>query len=143
MRRPSVRWLGLILAPLVVGESILGVVSAGANGGSGLPYLVAHVVSGLGLTGVSVWCLLIARRLPSSPARVATGATALALLATASTGAAFLVTANAQGLVVDRLLALAALAGSVAMIVTGGKGSSDGPRHGPLRPGDVPPPPTL
>lgn len=143
MRPPSVRSVGLVLAPLIVAESILGIVSAGANGGRGGDYLVAHLGAGLGLVGVSVWCLHTARRLPSSPARLATMVTAVALLATALTGAAFLVTASGEGLVVDRLLAVGALAGAVAMIATGGPSSRSDPSDRSREPGDEPGPPAL
>lgn len=143
MKRPSVRTLGWVLAPLILVEGVLGIVSAGTTNGRGVGYLAAHLGLGLALAGVSVWILRQARGLQPGAARTATVTTGLALLATAVTGAAFLLTANGQGLLIDRLLALVALAGALAMIVTGGNSPLAAPSERRRSPGSGPSPPNL
>lgn len=118
-RDSSIRRFGYVLFPLVLAEGALGVVSASSNLSGPSVLLTAHVGFGVGLVGLTIWALVSATRFPRRAARLVTGFTTLAVLATGLTGALFLLTGFSQGADIDRGLALVSLAGTVLMIVWG------------------------
>lgn len=120
-RELSVRQMGFVLLPIVFGEGALGVASAGLATTSASPLLIAHIVLGASLAIVAGWLLLLSIRMSTRISRFVTGFTAVSLLSTASTGSVFLLSGFSQGLVVDRVLGLASIAGTVLMIVWGSR----------------------
>lgn len=95
--------------------------SAGQTTTGATPLLFAHVGLGAIVVGVTAWVLVAALKRRRDPGVGSTVFTAASVLATASTGAIFLFTDFPNGGTVDRLLALASLAGTVAMVVTGAR----------------------
>jgi hypothetical protein len=114
----SVRSLGALMVPLIFGESVLGILSAGSTIAG---ILVAHIVFGVGVIIVAGWSLFLVSRLQSTRIRILVLFTFLSIASAATTGAIFLATNFAQGALIDRIFALAALAGASLMIVFGSR----------------------
>lgn len=115
----SIRRLGIALFVLLFVEGALGMASAGSSLSGPSALLISHVVLGLGIVALALRALHAAVRFPRQAARRATGLTTVAIVATALTGSISLVAGFHQAGVVDRGLALVALAGSFLMILWG------------------------
>lgn len=115
----SIRRLGMALFVLLLVEGGLGVSSAGSASSGASAVLIGHVILGLGAVALALGSHRAATRFPRRAARYATVLTTVAIAATALTGAIFLAAGFRHGGVVDRALALMALAGSLLMIAWG------------------------
>lgn len=112
------RWGGVLLASLFT-EGVLGVASAGQGGSGFPPLLLAHLGLGAVVLVVTGWVLSVVLRRRRRPGLIPTAFTATAVVATAATGAIFLVSRFPNGADVDRILALLAIAGAASMIGLG------------------------
>lgn len=118
-RDASIRRFGLLLFPLTLATGAVGVASATGGSSVGPAILYAHIALGVtvvGLSGVAVWQ---ASRLPAWTVRLATGIAFGGSATAALTGSVFLAQGLGGAAVLDRVLALIALAGGALMIVWG------------------------
>lgn len=117
--RPSVRFWGALLVPLVLLEGALGVASAGSNRSSVSPLLEAHVGFGLLVVAAALLAVLWSPLAARPAARWSARLTALCVVTTGVTGAGFLLSGFAGGLVLDRALGVLDLVGALSMLLGG------------------------
>jgi len=128
----TLRWAGVVLLPLLVSEGVLGILAAGSGGNESSGFLAAHLTLGIGIVGFSAWAAIVARRLPTGPATYAAALTFLAIATATTVGSILLVSGNASGALLDRVLGLIALAGAAVMVGWGSVPLPPSPSSAPV-----------
>jgi hypothetical protein len=112
-------WMwGVALAILAIAVAILGMLSDGSPGAHPSTLFQIHVGLGVGLV-IAACAALVATWHLGGAARTFAGITGVSAVSAAVTGSVFFATGFSQGLLIDRLLAIAALVGAVGLAFHG------------------------